>query len=616
MAEEDGPGLLDILLIDSPAELILKQSGQNAACTLAETSRAAAKSCRPFTAAFRALPRQRGHARIFILHNERPSEKERDHYALWRAGWEPQLGETELKTWFPREPLPRSYVRAQRRMCDLDSDAQDHEAAEEEARPAQWGCPRCTLLNPRTQPACGACGAVCPGDDTVDGADDTDATAAGGPQAESPASDTDARERAYTLAEFARWRGCNTQDFAGIHHGDLVIDEGQYRGHGTFVAVWSSELHDADAGDGGQLMLTPAVGLDGVMLPKSAWGVIQTHGPQYYERAGYGSWLYGEILASEQELAEHEQFVRDSEQAAAVAAAAGEQDAHDRRLRERGAGMNAEGEMTAADVPLPDGGSGCDRVYYELRPATRFTRHAAPHPSDHRLARDSIKGDRPTAGAAGEPVWSKLPPHAFTAEELSSSSDLRWRQQQPITSLMPPPPALAAAASQRPLSPPSDTGAAGPSLWGQEYADTHSCGNGVLSEDMAYSHFDSAAGGDGGGLEPVGGVLTDDMAYMMIAPSQHPVAAPGTDTRRDAAAGTPTGGGQGDSGFVHDGMARLYNNHWQNRTTGEQDAAVAHDQWTPAFVPAPTPLPTTDKRQTRTYKSHDTVRPTAHVPSG
>ena len=43
-------------------------------------------------------------------------------------------------------------------------------------------------------------------------------------------------------------------------------------------------------------------------------------------------------------------------------------------------------------------------------------------------------------------------------------------------------------------------------------------------------------------------------------------------------------------------------------STGEEDAAVSHEQWNPAFVPAPTPLPTPNKRQTKTYHSMDTVR--------
>lgn len=46
---------------------------------------------------------------------------------------------------------------------------------------------------------------------------------------------------------------------------------------------------------------------------------------------------------------------------------------------------------------------------------------------------------------------------------------------------------------------------------------------------------------------------------------------------------------------------------WQNRTTGEEDAAVTHDQWMPPFVPAPTPTPTAEPRPTRTYETGDAV---------
>ena len=34
---------------------------------------------------------------------------------------------------------------------------------------------------------------------------------------------------------------------------------------------------------------------------------------------------------------------------------------------------------------------------------------------------------------------------------------------------------------------------------------------------------------------------------------------------------------------------------------------MAHDQWMPPFVPAPTPTPTTEPRQTRTYETGDAV---------
>ena len=555
------PCLLDILLIGVPAELILKLSGQNATCTLAETCRAAAHSTGPSRAAFRLRPRERGLARLFVLHNDRPSERERDHYAQWRSGWEPQLRETDqLKSWFP-SLLPRTYVRVDARICDVDSDSDSDEEPNELA-PAEWSCARCTLCNPRTQMLCSACGGERPDMETAPA------------RSSEGRSRSSAHERVYSIAQFARWRGCDAQHFAGIHHGDLVIDEGQYRGHGTFVAIWSSDSGAAAPGEHGrdpdQLLLTPSVGLDGVMLPKDAWSVVQTYGPAYYEAAGYGSFLFAEIPVSEDELAQHDQMVRENDRATAAAAAACEDDAHDVRLREHGARPGYD-QALAGDVLLP--GPGCDHVYCELRPGTRFTRQDAPRPSDYRLARDGIKGDRRTAGAAGEHVWSSLLPRAFTELELSSSSDLRWRQQQPITSLLQPS-AVHAAQTDRSTT---------PTLWGAGQADTNSCGFPILSEND--------------------GVLTEDMAYMMIAPSQQPVV-----TRDRRATSGSRHREQEHDAFVHDGMARLYNNHWQNRTTGEQDAAVSHDQWMPAFVPAPTPLPTPGKRQTKTYHAIDTVR--------
>jgi hypothetical protein len=583
------PGLLDVLLIGVPAELILKLTGQNATCTLAETSRAAASSTRAARVAYRQRPRERGLARLFVLHNERPSEKERDHYAQWRAGWEPQLRETELRSWFPRGLLPRMYVRVDSLICDVDSGSDSDD--EEPDEPTQWSCARCTLQNPPSQTACSACGDERP---------DMSTASARSPE-DKPTSL--AHEQSYSLAQFARWRGCDPQLFAGIHHGDLVMDEGQYRGHGTFVALWSSDSDPAASGephDPGQLLLTPSTGLNGVMLPKGAWSVVQTHGPEYYERAGYGSWLFAEIPVSDHELAEHEQMVLENDRAAAAAAAECEGDAHDLRLREHGA-RPSHNEVPAGEVPpLPS--PGCDHVYCELRPATRLTQQVAPRPSDYRLALYGIKGDRRAAGAAGDPVWSNLSPREFSEIELSSSSDLRWRQQQPITSLLQPSVVQTADIDR----------STAPTLWGAGQADTNSCGFPILTEDavdrMAQPPAIGAAapsnGYDDGSSGYGDGVLTEDMAYMMIAPSQQPIAA--THARESPA--NAINGQQTHDSFVHDGMARLYNNHWQNRTTGEEDAAVSHDQWNPAFVPAPTPLPTPGKRQTNTYHSTDTVR--------
>lgn len=590
------PGLLDVLLSGVPSELILKLSGQNATCSLAETSRAAAASTQGARAAYRQRPRERGYARLFVLHNDRPTEKERDHYAQWRSGWEPQLRETELESWLPAGPLPRTYVRVDTLECDVDSDSDTDEVAGEPQ--PQWYCSRCTLLNSRTQLACSACG---------DAAPDTDTTPARSSEHQSTRS---TRDRPYSISQFVRWRGCNARQFAGIHHGDLVIDEGQYRGHGTFVALWSSGATLGEhADDAGQLLLTPAIGLDGVMLPPDAWSVVETHGPQYYERAGYGSWLFAKIPVSQYDRSKHEQTVRENARAAAVAAAAGKEDAHDLRLRTHGAkAIGTPGDaVPTTDLPLP--GPACDHLYCELRPATRLARQVAPRPSDYRLVRDDIKGDRRAAGAAGDPVWSNLPPREFTELELSSSSDLRWRQQQPVVSFLLP--SAVHAHTDRSTT---------PTLWGAGHADTNSCGFPVLSEDTASivqppaastvsGGCDNGTGAGNDSFDPNDGVLTEDMAYMMIAPSQQPIAARGAASNdRDAAHITRSYGHQGQDSFVHDGMARLYSNHWQNRTTGEQDAAVSHDQWMPAFVPAPTPLPTPDKRQTRTYHSTDTVR--------
>ena len=278
----------------------------------------------------------------------------------------------------------------------------------------------------------------------------------------------------------------------------------------------------------------------------------------------------------------------------AAAAVACEGDAHDLRLREHGARPSHD-EVLVGEVPLP--APGCDHAYCELRPATRLTQQVVPRPSDYRLARNGIKGDRRAAGATGDPVWSNLSPREFSEIELSSSSDLRWRQQQPITSLLQPSSAHAADTDM------STT----PTLWGAGQADTNSCGFPVdrTAQPPALAAGAPSSGYDDGSSGYGDGVLTEDMAYMMLAPSQQPIAA---NQPRKSAGSSSSNGQQTHDSFVHDGMARLYNNHWQNRTTGEEDAAVSHDQWNPAFVPAPTPLPTPVKRQTKTYHSTDTVR--------
>jgi hypothetical protein len=43
-----------------------------------------------------------------------------------------------------------------------------------------------------------------------------------------------------SVPSFAEWRGCDIDSFGKLRHLDLVLDEGQFRGHGTFLAVWDS----------------------------------------------------------------------------------------------------------------------------------------------------------------------------------------------------------------------------------------------------------------------------------------------------------------------------------------------------------------------------------------
>lgn len=588
------PGLLDVLLTDVPAEIILRACGSNAAASLAETSRGAAKASLSSRLSMRARPRDRGHARVFVLYNDRPSEKESDHYAQWRSGWEPVLEDRELRRWFPSEPLPRTYVRAQTRMCEIDSDDEAEEvtqpavaqqAEEQGSELVHWDCSRCTLLNRRNQLTCTVCGLERPPLDVdfVD-LDAVERPAASGVPDSSdelasaavaaPVPQLGLRERKYSLAAFASWRGCNPQDFAGIHHGDLVLDEGQYRGKGAYVAQWSEGTAENDD-DAGQLLLTPAVGLEGVMLPKEAWDVIEAHGPGYYERAGYGSWLFGELPVSAEEQAVHEQVVSEREQAAAAAAAAGEEAAKHRRLREIGAGADRATEdqyQETGAVLVPGGGTGATHVYCELRHASRLTRQMAPRPSDYRFhLQDSLKGDRSTAGAAGEPVWSKLSPQAFTEVELSSSSDLRSRQQQPLTSLLPPPPPAAASSIGGSVTVAAPSASA-PALY--DAGDTSNAGDDILSEDMAHSQFDPAPPPPVAAQEePLGGVLTDNLAYMALSPSQRPLPASRARGARPSSPGYEGGGAPRVRGgyaggpvlcasesFAHDGMARLYNN--------------------------------------------------------
>ena len=125
------PQLADVLATDLPAALIFEGAGQNATCLLAETCRAAARHSRSARLAERSRPRDRGHAKMIVLHNDGPSEKEADHYAPWRAGWEPQLDDRALRQRYPVAAPPRSYVRVSRRVWNLDAEEEDDDEATE-----------------------------------------------------------------------------------------------------------------------------------------------------------------------------------------------------------------------------------------------------------------------------------------------------------------------------------------------------------------------------------------------------------------------------------------------------------------------------------------------------
>ena len=92
-----------------------------------------------------------------------------------------------------------------------------------------------------------------------------------------------------------------------MRHLDLVLDEGQYRGSGTFVAQWVPRCDDgscepsstaatstADWKPKGELRLVPMQGVDGTMLPSVAFCAVAKHGPQYYEVAGFHSAVFVE----------------------------------------------------------------------------------------------------------------------------------------------------------------------------------------------------------------------------------------------------------------------------------------------------------------------------------
>jgi hypothetical protein len=92
-----------------------------------------------------------------------------------------------------------------------------------------------------------------------------------------------------------------------LRHLDLVLDEGQYRGNGAFLAQWvpaaldsgSSETDEKVAAWGGawaagSMMLVPMRGLDGSLLPAAAFAAVASFGAAYYKKAGYCSAVFVE----------------------------------------------------------------------------------------------------------------------------------------------------------------------------------------------------------------------------------------------------------------------------------------------------------------------------------
>jgi hypothetical protein len=225
------------------------------------------------------LPRESGVARLFVLHNERASEQEADHYGEWRAGWEPsQAGEEEQERC--------TFVHVAQRLYEMSSDDEGEDDEAIEAGPGIGG-------------------------NTGDGM--------GLPMGYLGSKALVVRD----LATFAKWRGCDVGHFKNLRHLDLVLDEGQYRGSGTFLAQW---IPDGEAGSvglagfqtgkqaggggssralwggdraaaaaraggaaAGRMVLVPAQGLDGSMLPAAALPAVAMHGGAYYQRAGYHS---------------------------------------------------------------------------------------------------------------------------------------------------------------------------------------------------------------------------------------------------------------------------------------------------------------------------------------
>ena len=473
------PQLADVLATDLPAALIFEGAGQNATCLLAETCRAAARHSRSARLAERSRPRDRGHAKMIVLHNDGPSEKEADHYAPWRAGWEPQLDDRALRQRYPVAAPPRSYVRVSRRVWNLDAEEDDGEEEGDGEEGSAWDCPRCTLLNASDRVTCTACGGARTQEDELARAIAMSAAVAAeeaggeeGDPAGAPATPTPpepANREGFTLAEFAAWRGCDAGEFraCGIHHGDLVLDEGQYRGNGAFVAAWHGSAAD------GSLLLAPAQGFDGCVLPAAAWNTVQRHGPAYYELCGFGSWLFCEVPMAPEFAAARPSSV-DSEGAGSATTG------------DEGDGEDGEG-------PEP-GGAG--HLYCELRGSARFSGDSAARYAEDREPVAFGEAVAVPSGPAGSPsaelptVWSAQPAQAFTESALQTSAALRWRQQQPLRCLLPPcagspsPGATRSASPRQDASPVASYAAAAPgALWSPDDGGDE---DGFLSEDMAY----------------------------------------------------------------------------------------------------------------------------------
>ena len=235
----------DILLIDvvigppAVATAIFDACGTASVCALRLTcvSLASLAALLRRRDELRSLPRDSGVARLFVLHNERASEREADHYGEWRAGWEPSPEEGEARC---------TFVYAARRLHDMPSDEEQEEVKGGEAGES---------IGNRIGLSIG----------------------------EAPV--------AQGLAAFARWRGCALSHFANLRHLDLVLDEGQYRGSGTFLAQWiPDDGHGADE----RMVLVPTQGLDGSLLPGAALSAVAMYGGAYYERAGYHSAIFVE----------------------------------------------------------------------------------------------------------------------------------------------------------------------------------------------------------------------------------------------------------------------------------------------------------------------------------